>query len=514
MSAPDHPTTAPVPPPPSAPPAAVTTVRWFDRFHVRLTLANGVVMAVLIAAMATVFYQLGVQAELGGLQGRLRATAATLALTTDAAAVAALDPDGAPDSPEVRALYARFRAVAANDADISTIYLLRKTAEPGKLRFVVDFAARGQAGRPGQLYDASSLPRMREGLERVAVESKVWTDAFGASLSGYAPLRLPSGESIGLVGIDVDAARVEAMSTRVLTTTLVTAGLAGLLLALVAVWIGRRIRGPIAEIHAAAGRIAVGDFGGRVTTTRKDEFGLVARHFDVIAESLAERDFIRDTFGRYVSAEVARRVLGDRSKMALGGEERDATILFSDIAGYSTMNEKVGPQEMIGVLNSYLGAMNAIIDAHEGVVIEFIGDAILCVFNTPNDVNAHAMTAVRCALAMRERLATLNAEVAGTRVGEVWRQSGSGGLKVRVGIHTGTVVAGNIGSPTRMKYGVLGDVVNVAARLEQMNKALGTEILVSDVTHARLDDALRALAKPQGAQAVRGREGGLEVFAY
>lgn len=493
--------------------AETLQIKWFRRFHVRLTAAQGGVVFLVLTVMAAVFYQLGYHAELTGLQGRLRATVATVALHVDVPSIAALDPAGEPNAPEVRALYQHFKAVAGTDKDISTIYLLRKTARPGILRFVIDYATNGKTGRPGEEYDASKLPRMTEGLERISVESQLWEDDFGLSMSGYAPLKLPSGESIGLVGVDVDAARVREMSTRVLATTLALYGVAGLMLVLLALWTGRRIRGPLAEINAAAARIAAGDFVGRAHIARKDEFGLVARHFDTIAASLQERDFIRDTFGRYVSAEVARKVLGDRTMAALGGEEREATILFSDIQGYSTMNEKVDPHEMIDVLNTYLGAMNEVIDAHEGVVIEFIGDAILCVFNTPNDVNRHAQRAVRCALAMRERLKALNAEWIHTRVGEVWRESGYSELMTRVGLHTGTVVAGNIGSRTRMKYGVLGDVVNVAARLEQLNKQLQTSILFSQATWERLDDDLKALVVPQGKQVMRGREGGVEVYS-
>jgi len=489
-------------------------LRWYQRFHVRLTLALGAVVFAVLTVMALVFYELGYDAELRGLQDKLRATVTTLSLHIDTPALARLDPAGAPDAPEVRELYRRFEAVATADKDIGTIYVLRKTAEPGQLRFIVDYASDGDNGAPGQPYDASDLPRMLEGLDHVAVESHLWSDEFGLSMSGYAPLKLPSGESLGLVGLDVDAARVREMSRRVLTTTLALYGVAGLLMVLLALWTGRRIRGPLVEINRAAERIAAGDFVGRVHITRKDEFGMVGRHFDVIAESLQERDFIRDTFGRYVSAEVARKVLGDRTKTALGGEEREATILFSDIQGYSTMNERVDPQEMIDVLNRYLGAMNEIIDAHEGVVIEFVGDAILCVFNTPNDVNEHAERAVRCAIAMRERLVELNAEWNDTRIGEIWRESGHGALTTRVGIHTGTVVAGNIGSRTRMKYGVLGDVVNVAARLEQMNKQTKTTILVSQATWERLPGELQARATTQGEHALRGREEAVGVFAY
>ncbi len=225
------------------------------------------------------------------------------------------------------------------------------------------------------------------------------------------------------------------------------------------------------------------------------------------------QDFIRDIFGRYVSADVARRLLSDRSAQALGGEEREATILFSDLEGYTTMNEQVPPKDMLGVLNAYLGAMTEIIERHHGVVIEFLGDAILCVFNTPNDVSAHANAAVACAVEMRQRLAELNTRWAATPVAEAWRASGFERLQMRVGIHTGVVVAGNIGSRTRMKYGVLGDVVNLAARIEHMNKDLGTSILLSASVRARLPEAVKAETQPLGEREVRGRAGRVEVFS-
>lgn len=499
--------------PPQERAAGAMSLRWWQRFHVRMTAGQGAIVFIVLSVMGFVFYEFGFKTELAGLQGRLKATVTTLAMHIDGEVVAALDPSGEPDAPKVRELHARFKALVEADPDINTIYLLRRTEDPDELRFVVDFASRGKTGRPGQRYDMSDLPAMRAGLERVTVEERLWRDDFGLSMSGYAPVRGASGASVGLVGVDVEADRVEKMRDRVLLTTLAFYGVAGLLLVALALFVGRRIRGPLGEINAAAGRIAEGDFSGRVVIERKDEFGLVGRHFDTISESLQERDFIRDTFGRYVSPDVARRILSDRSASALGGEERDATILFSDIQGYSTMNERVPPAEMIGVLNSYLGAMNEVIDAHDGCVIEFIGDAILCVFNTPNDVERHAEAAVRCAIAMRERLDALNAEWEPTRVGEIWRTSGVDKLTTRMGVHTGTVIAGNIGSRTRMKYGVLGDVVNVAARLEQMNKQLGTSILISQATFDRLDPGLQSVARPCGPQAVRGREAPIEVYA-
>jgi len=486
---------------------------WWNRFHVRITLFHGVIVFAVLTAMGVLFYEVGYRTELDGLQTRLRATVVMLSRHLDGDALARLDPAGEPGSPLVESLHRRFEDIAEQDRDIYTIYVLRRTDDPMVFRFVADYASDGSQARPGHVYDATALPRLRQGLEEITVESALYEDRWGQSLSGYAPIRLSDGTPWGLVGVDVAAARVQAMSARVLASTLALYGVAAVLLLLGAGFIGRRVRKPLASINVAASRIAEGDFEGRIESDRKDELGLIGRHFDTISQRLKERDFLRDTFGRYVSPDVARRVLEDRSAQALGGEEREATILFSDIEGYSTMNERVAPRDMIGVLNTYLSAMNEVIDAHEGCVIEFLGDAILCAFNTPNDVRAHADSALRCALAMRERLETLNAQWEVSGVAKAWQEAGLEALRVRVGIHTGTVVAGNIGSPTRMKYGVLGDVVNIAARLEQMNKRLGTTILLSEDTRAQVGDDLRARCESRGVQEVRGRAGRVQVFS-
>lgn len=488
-------------------------MRWWNRFHVRLTLFHGVVVFVVLTVMAVVFYQTGVGLELEGLQARLRATVTILSRGIDADAVAALPPEGAPDAPLVKALRERFAFVAGHDPDINTIYVLRRTSDPNRFRFVIDYATDNQPATVGEPYDASALPRLRQGAEQVTVEKTLYRDQWGASMSGYAPLIRRDGDSIGLVGVDVAAARVEEMSERVLLTTLALYGVAGALLVVMAIVVGQQLRGPLQSINEAAERIAEGDFDVHLGLGRRDELGLVGRHFDRIAGNLKERDLIRDAFGRYVSPDVARRVLTDRSAQALGGEERAATILFADIQGYSTMNEKVPPGVMVGILNTYLTAMSEIIDAHDGCIIEFLGDAILCVFNTPNEVRGHAEAAVRCALAMSARLEQLNEGWRELEVAKTWREQGYESLRARIGIHTGVVIAGNIGSPRRMKYSVLGDVVNVASRLEQMNKRLGTWILLSAATVAELPADLRARATSHGEQDVRGRDGKVEVFS-
>ena len=214
-----------------------------------------------------------------------------------------------------------------------------------------------------------------------------------------------------------------------------------------------------------------------------------------------------------MSEDVAQALLGTPGAMALGGEERLVTVLFSDLAGYSTLSESLSPTQNVTFINAYLGEMNEIIDLHKGCVIEYLGDAILAVFNAPNDLDAHADAAIRCAIDMRARCTSLNVEWRDSGLAALWLDQGIEEITARIGVHTGRVVAGNLGSATRMKYGVTGDAVNVAARLEQLNKTLKTNILTSADTHARLSPEVTALATHHGAHQVKGREQGVDVYS-
>jgi adenylate cyclase len=365
----------------------------------------------------------------------------------------------------------------------------------------------------GQLYDATQTHKLFEGLSRPTAEETTYTDEWGETLSGYAPVLTPDGHSLAVVGVDVTAERIDRLKRDVLATTLLSFGVAATLIGIASVMVSRNVQGPLSKIIRASSGIAEGHLEVRANLTRRDEFGILGRHFDQMAEGLQERERIRDTFGRYVSPEVVRRVLALKDNSLLGGVEREVTVVISDLRNYSTVSEQLTPQEVIGLINEYLAGMNEVIDAHGGTIIEFLGDAILCVFNAPSDQPDHAEQAVRCALGMRERLVQLNVEWEKRGLSSLWKERGVPDLTARIGIHTGQVVAGNLGSPRHMKYAVIGDSVNVAARCEALNKELGTEILITDAVYERLPRDLRGGAHAHGAHQVKGREQRVNVYS-
>lgn len=231
-----------------------------------------------------------------------------------------------------------------------------------------------------------------------------------------------------------------------------------------------------------------------------DELEDLARGFNTMVEGLKERDNLRVTFGKYMTASLADHIL--RGEVKLGGETLRATILFTDIRGFTTLSEHMEPQALVALLNEYFTRMVAIILEEGGVVDKYVGDAIMAVFGAPIPDPADADRAVRSAIRMRASLAELNESLA---------ERGLPRIETGIGIHTGDVVAGNIGSEQRMEYTVIGDAVNVASRLEGMTKSVGAPIIVSAETESALRQsvALRRVGEVQ----VRGRTEPLSVFA-
>ena len=224
----------------------------------------------------------------------------------------------------------------------------------------------------------------------------------------------------------------------------------------------------------------------------KDEIELLAHGFNQMLDGLQERDKLRSTFGKYMTESVLEHLLS--GKVALGGETLQVTVLFSDIRSFTTISEAMEAHALVGLLNEYFTEMVSIVMQYEGVVDKYIGDAIMAIFGAPVPTERDAPNAVRAAVEMRAALARLN---------ERLEARGVQPLRTGIGIHTGAVVAGNIGSEQRMEYTVIGDPVNVASRLEKCTKDLGVNVLISASTYALTKDIIEA--RPVEELTVKGR---------
>ena len=267
-----------------------------------------------------------------------------------------------------------------------------------------------------------------------------------------------------------------------------------------AVLVAASVAQPLRDVQLAMAQVQSGRFDVRCAVVSNDEIGAVAEGFNSMVQGLRERETIRETFGKYVSPEVRDEILAGRVSGA--GAQREVTILFADLRDFTPWVEASPPAEVVADLNAYFTEMDFAIRSHGGLVLQFIGDEIEAVFGAPIEDARHADAAVAAAREMGKRLEAWNT---------VRREAGKVALRHGIGIHTGTVIAGNIGSSERMSYALVGDAVNLASRIQALNKDFGTQVLVSGVTKARL-------LSPEGLESlpavrVKGRSAEVAVFA-
>ncbi len=288
-----------------------------------------------------------------------------------------------------------------------------------------------------------------------------------------------------------------AASLRQLTGAIAGTSLALLLVCLVAVaLLARRLTRPVTALTESAARIRRGELDTTIEPDSRDELGTLAVSMAEMVQGLRDRDFIRDAFGRYLTRELAERLVEDPSALELGGHERTVTVLMSDLRGFCGLTERLGPEGMVALLNGYFGAMTEVVVAHRGMINDFIGDAILVLFGALDTEEDDADRALRCALDMQRALRVLNERNAA---------AGLPVLAMGIGVNTGVVVAGNIGSEQRVKYGVVGTPVNMAARLESLTT--GGQVLVSDAALVACRGEYRTRGPNQVA--VKGSAGAL-----
>lgn len=280
---------------------------------------------------------------------------------------------------------------------------------------------------------------------------------------------------------------------------LVIAGLSLAVTLLGAVRIARRVSRPVARLAEAARAIERGDYTVRSGVEGTGEVGDLARAFDGMARGLGERDRMRDVLGKVASSDVVAQLLEGR--IDLGGVELDATVMFTDVRNFTALCEQLEPQQSLALLNELLTVISEVIEAKGGVVDKYLGDGAMGLFGAPVAREGDTRRAVEAALEIQRRMAQLRPRLAGR---------GLPAPLVGVGLNTASVVAGNIGSATRLNYTVLGDGVNLAARLESLTKRYHVPIVVGARTRSECGEGIvfRELDKVR----VRGRSSGERIY--
>jgi adenylate cyclase len=214
-----------------------------------------------------------------------------------------------------------------------------------------------------------------------------------------------------------------------------------------------------------------------------------------------EKRQVKRMFSRFVSKDVYDQLMADPARARIGGARRDMTVLFADIRSFTTFTERGQPEDVVSQLNEYFSRMVAVIFRSRGTVDKFVGDMVMALFGAPLEDPDHADHALQAALGMLGALRELNTH---------WSATGRPALDIGIGLNSGDMVAGNIGSDTIMSYTVIGDAVNLGSRIESLNKEYGTHIIISEATRGRLKG--RYDMRPLGTVTVKGKSEAVAIF--
>jgi len=269
-------------------------------------------------------------------------------------------------------------------------------------------------------------------------------------------------------------------------------------------WTNASITAPINEIVREMKNTSKGKFGTYTVVRTKDEIGKLGEGFNKMVDGLREREKIKSLFGQYLTREISDEILNGH--VDLGGELYNATILFADIRNFTSISEKMNPREVVDFLNSYLSGMIDAIIENNGIIDKFMGDGILAVFGVPVSSEKHAESGIKAALAMNEKLITLNYER---------KKTGFFPIKIGIGVHSGPVIGGNLGNNNKLEYTVIGDTVNVASRIENLTKRYKSPLIISDTTYNLLTKEMKRKVnmKAIANAEIRGKEKPLTLYS-
>ena len=239
---------------------------------------------------------------------------------------------------------------------------------------------------------------------------------------------------------------------------------------------------PLKKLTDSANEISKGNYGVKTIICSNDEMGLLGDTFNSMVQSLKEKEFMRDTFGKIVTPQVRDYLL--KGNVALGGETVDVTVMFCDIRGFTTLSENLPPEKIVALLNEYFTGLEKCITSHGGVINKYIGDAVMALFGAPVHSETHATDAFNAALDMRKELIEMNKR---------FLQKDFPEIRFGIGLHSGPVLAGNIGASKRMEYTVIGDTVNTASRIEGLCKTYQKDLLISESTASLIKSSAQSL---------------------
>jgi adenylate cyclase len=359
---------------------------------------------------------------------------------------------------------------------IANAYTMRRQ-ENGEFTFIVDGSAKDQ-NAIGDVYPQSSVTPTLNSALNINLEDKsprsetdIYKDDWGVWLSAYAPIFTTSGQFDGIVGIDVSAQSIQDQEFKYIATISSISLVCIFSMMPLGFIFASRIRRPLEQLTTEMEKIGRFELEDEIfVSTRIYEINRMVQRLESMRRGLR-------SFKKYVPSDLVRDLIELGRDANLGGEKKNLTIFFSDIANFTSISERLEPEKLVGFLGEYLTVVNDALSQNQATVDKYIGDSVMAFWGAPRHVENPAIKSCHAALACQRKVSVLS---------QKWKSKGLDfEFKTRIGIHTGDVIVGNIGSEARMNYTIIGDNVNLASRIESANKFYGTSILISETTHQK-----------------------------
>ncbi len=334
------------------------------------------------------------------------------------------------------------------------------------------------------------------------VPIQIFSDQSGTWVSGYAPIFDKSGKRVAILGIDVRTEEIYLELEKLLLYGLIAFLISISIGVVFAYFLSTLVTSSLATLCKTVKRLGRGDLSHRSSLHTHDEFDELSVAINTMANGLEERERLKMGFTRYVSEHALEGILKQDRPIFLEGERKKVTLLFSDIRNFTSMAEKLPPEEVLKLLNEYFKVMIEVIFNYGGTLDKFIGDGVMVEFGAPLEDDEQELHAVLTAIDMQLHL---------ERLSDKWEKEGKPRLKMGIGIHTGLAVLGNIGSERRMEYTAIGDTVNVASRLERLTKRVNKAIIISESVYEKVKD--RFTFEDLSEVEIPGREEAIRAYS-
>lgn len=389
------------------------------------------------------------------------------------------------------------KEIRSKATGIRYVYTMRMEVN-GNYVFVVD--AEDDPENDSHIGDVYTSPTdtMKEAFrhpDRVHIEKEFATDEWGTWISGYAPIFTSDHKLAGILGVDVSAQKVIEYERKymliIFGITLITC----ILVVILAIVISTRITHPLYLLKDDIEKIQGLELGSDT-------------YFETVFKEIISMENAVDnmkkglrSFSKYVPADLVTQLISVSKEAVLSGEKKAMTVFFSDIADFATISERTETEELLKNLAVYFSGMTTTIHENKGTIDKYMGDAIMAFWGAPNDMDNQAFYACQSALLCLKFLEDFNSEM---------ERCGSPKFNTRMGINTGEVIVGNIGYEKRLNYTVIGDNVNLASRIEDLNKNYGTNIIISESTYNEVRD--KVLARKLDYVIVKGKTKGIYIY--